>query len=97
MVTDEEIIKNRVELKTIKTMQKFGISLFWYSWLTWLISTVTFLFIEGWHTLATSPVERGFDIAASVGMLLGFFILIKSMYDLNQMIIKLLEENQNEL
>lgn len=49
----------------IKTLWKFAKKIWIYSTFFWLLETITFLIIEGWHWKATHPIEIYCDTIVS--------------------------------
>lgn len=57
---------------------------FWF----WIIETVVFLFIDGWHWKAVNPIEIQLDQIVSVSFGIWVVLLISTINELLTLIIK---------
>ncbi len=85
-------IESRV--KSIKRNIKIGKIIFWTSWGCWLLNTIVFLFIQGWHTTAIEDgPEAAIDHICGVGMLIGIFWLIMETVRASTLITDLIDDD----
>lgn len=60
----------------MKRMYFVGCNIMWCTFIYWLVYTIIFLFVDGWHMEAISPVEKTLDTIASVGWNIGLLLVI---------------------
>jgi len=60
----------------IKTILKFAKNVWIGSFVFWIIETIVFLIIEGWHLKATHPVEIYCDKTVSLLWQIALFITV---------------------
>lgn len=79
-------------LKSIKNLRSLGKVIFFIGWGTWLLETLIYILMYGWHTTPITAVEKGLDYATGMIMMVGIGIMLKSMWDTNKMLLEILEE-----
>lgn len=81
------------ELKVIKALSSVGGLIWVLGWIAWLIETLIFTIVDGWHTSANrSPLEARWDNIVSVIMFVGAIGILTAMYRTQRLMIKLIEE-----
>lgn len=86
-------IKIRKKIREIRMLQSVGKIIFWLGWIFWLLRTVVFMVIYGWHTSAEAGgPEKICDIISGSIMMVGMIILFKSMWTVDKLLLDALEE-----
>jgi hypothetical protein len=67
------------------------------SFYVWLIETIVFLFIDGWHYESTRPIEQLFDKASIMGIRLGIGIYVGAILILIDKIFDKIKKEKIEL
>ena len=73
------------KLKTLHQTQTVVLKIaFWF----WILETVVFLFIDGWHWTAVNPIEIELDKIVSALFLIWVVLLISTIHELLTLVIK---------
>ena len=73
------------------TAYKIGIKIIEITFVYWITYTIVFLFIDGWHYKAISPIEEVMDIIAAILFRVGFVIYFFSVFRLVDKIMRAIE------
>ena len=73
---DQNLKATTTKPSFMKRMYLAGCSVIWFTFLCWFVYTVAFLFIDGWHMKAISPVEKTLDSLASIIWNIGLFLVL---------------------
>lgn len=74
------------------TAYKIGIRIIQVTFIYWLIYTIVFLFIDGWHYKAISHVEEVMDIITAILFRIGLWVYLFSIFLLMDKIMRAVEK-----
>jgi len=84
-------------MEKLKTLFKWSERAITYVFWFWILETVVFLLIEGWHTKATNPIEITLDKIVSWGLIIWVILLVSAIRELLRLATLLtVEKNGNE-
>ena len=69
-------------MEKLKTLFKWSERVITYTFWFWVLETVAFLIIEGWHTKATHPIEIILDQIVSWGFIIWVVLLVSAIREL---------------
>lgn len=92
MVRDDREERAYRMLKSIKDLRRLDKIIFFIGWGIWLLETLIYIAMYGWHTGPITSVEKGLDHATGIIMVIGMGIMLKSMWDTDKMLLEILEE-----
>lgn len=92
MVRDDREERAYRMLKSIKDLRRLGKVIFFIGWGIWLLETLIYIVMYGWHTGPITAIEKGLDYATGMIMVVGIGIMLKSMWDTDKMLLEILEE-----
>lgn len=73
---DQNLKATTTKPSFMKRMYLVGCAVIWSTFLCWLVYTVAFLFIDGWHMHAISPAEKTLDSIASITWNIGLLLVL---------------------
>lgn len=84
----------RSTMEEIKKMHKNSLRIFWWGWVIWFVENLIFAIIYGWHTTPANVYEKWLDYTTSTMMLVGFVFMVRSLWKMDDLMTKLVEEDE---
>lgn len=76
----------------LKFLFKWSERVISYTFAFWILETVAFLIIEGWHTKATNPIEITLDKIVSWGLILWVVLFVSALSELLRLVVTSVKE-----
>jgi hypothetical protein len=76
---DQNLKATTTKPSLMKRTYDLGASIIGITILFWLVYTVIFLFVDGWHTTAINPIEKMLDLITSISWNVGLFLILVPM------------------